>query len=117
MVADSSARGPQNDRFARISQRDVMEARMTELARGLYGILLTTYTERDEVDARDLETQADFVAATAQGIVWPVLASEFYLMSDQERAEHYAAVVAGSRRRVPFIAGVSATTTRAGRRR
>ncbi len=86
---------------------------MVDLARGLYGILLTTYTEGDEVDARDLESQADFVAATAQGIVWPVLASEFYLMSDAERAEHYAAVVAGSRRRVPFIAGVSATTTRA----
>lgn len=85
---------------------------MADLARGLYGILLTTYTDKDEVDSADLSSQADFVAATAQGIVWPVLASEFYLMSDEERMANYAAVTEGSRKRAPFIAGVSAATTR-----
>ncbi|MFH1086109.1 MAG: dihydrodipicolinate synthase family protein, partial [Chloroflexota bacterium] len=79
--------------------------------RGLYGILLTTYTEADEVDQQDLASQADFVAATAQGIVWPVLASEFYLVNDDERAASYAAVVAGCRGRAPFVAGVTANTT------
>src|SRR5262245_18674588 len=81
--------------------------------RGVYGILLTSYTDRDEVDRADLASQADFVAATAQGIVWPVLASEFYLMADDERPPGYAAVAEGARGRVPFVAGVSATTTRA----
>jgi dihydrodipicolinate synthase/N-acetylneuraminate lyase len=85
---------------------------MPNPGRGVYGILLTTYTEGDEVDRDDLTSQADFVAATAQGIVWPVLASEFYLMDDGERPAGYAAVAAGNRARVPFVAGVSATTTR-----
>ena len=55
----------------------------------------------DEVDRDDLVSQADFVAATAQGIVWPVLASEFYLMDDDERAAGYPAVASGTRARVP----------------
>lgn len=80
--------------------------------RGVFGILLTTYTDGDEVDQQDLAAQADFVAATAQGIVWPVLASEFYLMTDDERKAALPAVVAGNRGRVPVVAGVSATTTR-----
>ncbi len=84
--------------------------------RGIFGILLTTYTEHDEVELDDLAAQADFVAATAQGIVWPVLASEFYLMDDDERVAGFPAVVAGNRRRVPFVAGVSSTTTRSAAR-
>ena len=80
--------------------------------RGLYGILLTTYTAQDNPEYEDLASQADFVAATAQGIVWPVLASEFYLMDDEERAGGFPAVAAGCRKRVPFVAGVSNTTTR-----
>ena len=89
------------------------EENMPEPGRGVYGILLTSYTDRDEVDRPDLASQADFVASTAQGIVWPVLASEFYLMADDERPAGYAAVAEGARGRVPFVAGVSATTTRA----
>jgi 4-hydroxy-tetrahydrodipicolinate synthase len=80
--------------------------------RGLYGILLTTYTEQDTVHLDDLASQADFVASTAQGIVWPVLASEFYLMADDERMAGFPAVVAGNRGRVPFVAGVSNAVTR-----
>ncbi len=80
--------------------------------RGVFGILLTTYTDRDEVCLDDLTSQADFVASTAQGIVWPVLASEFYLMDNDERMAGYPAVAAGNRKRVPVVAGVSSTTTR-----
>jgi len=80
--------------------------------RGLYGILLTTYTEKDEVEGDDLTSQAEFVATTAQGIVWPVLASEYYLLDDDERADGYARVVAGNQKRVPYVAGVSHHTTR-----
>lgn len=80
--------------------------------RGLYGILLTTYTEQDEVELEDLTSQAEFVSTTAQGIVWPVLASEYYLLDDAERAAGYPAVVAGNKQRVPFVAGVSNPTTK-----
>jgi 4-hydroxy-tetrahydrodipicolinate synthase len=88
-----------------------MEEAMQLPFRGLYGILLTSYSGDDRVCLDDLSSQADFVASTAQGIVWPVLASEFFLMSDDERAAGYPAVAAGCRGRVPFVAGVSATTT------
>ena len=85
---------------------------MKDTWRGAFGILLTTYTEADEVQLDDLASQADFVASTAQGIVWPVLASEFYLLDDEERASGYPAVAAGNRDRVPFVAGVSNPTTK-----
>jgi dihydrodipicolinate synthase/N-acetylneuraminate lyase len=84
---------------------------MPALGRGAYGILLTTYTEQDTVDHDDLIAQADFVADTAQGIVWPVLASEFFLLSMQEIAGGFPAVARGAGGRVPFVAGVSALTT------
>jgi len=85
---------------------------VTQPWRGIFGILLTTYTDSDEVNLDDLVSQADFVASTAQGIVWPVLASEFYLLDNDERAAGFPAVVAGNRGRVPFVAGVSSPTTR-----
>jgi 4-hydroxy-tetrahydrodipicolinate synthase len=85
---------------------------MAQPWRGIFGILLTTYTDEDQVHLDDLAAQADFVAATAQGIVWPVLASEFYLLDNDERVAGFPAVAAGNRRRVPFVAGVSSPTTR-----
>ena len=39
---------------------------MKEPWRGAFGILLTTYTETDEVELDDLVSQANFVASTAQ---------------------------------------------------
>ncbi|MGH2345536.1 MAG: dihydrodipicolinate synthase family protein [Chloroflexota bacterium] len=84
---------------------------MPALGRGAYGILLTTYTEQDTVDHDDLHAQADFVAGAAQGIVWPVLASEFFLLSLQEIAAGFPVVTKGAAGRVPFVAGVSALTT------
>ena len=83
-----------------------------QLGRGVYGILLTSYGAGDRVHVDDLSSQADFVAATAHGIVWPVLASEFYLMGREEIEAGFAAVAAGNGGCVPFVAGVSQLTTR-----
>lgn len=83
-----------------------------QLGRGVYGILLTSYGPGDRVDLDDLSSQAAFVAATAHGIVWPVLASEFYLMSREEIEAGLPAVAAGNGGRLPFVAGVSQLTTR-----
>jgi dihydrodipicolinate synthase/N-acetylneuraminate lyase len=87
---------------------------MDQPYRGVYAILLTTYDDQDQVDQGDLVSQADFVASTAQGIVWPVLASEFFLLDDDEKKAGFTAVSAGNRGRVPFVAGVTSPTTRAG---
>ena len=88
---------------------------MPAITRGAYGIVLTTYDEHDEVDHRDLTTQADFVATTAQGVVWPVLASEFYLMTIAEIQAGYPAIAAGNRgRRSPCGRHQCADHTRCG---
>ncbi|MFZ0216970.1 MAG: dihydrodipicolinate synthase family protein [Candidatus Dormiibacterota bacterium] len=83
-----------------------------ELGAGAYGILLTTYDDADRILHRDLTAQAEFVASTAQGVVWPVMASEFYLLSADEIEAGFPAVVEGVAGRVPFVAGVSQLTTR-----
>jgi len=81
------------------------------LGRGVYAIPATTYDRDDQVVAADLTAQADFVATTAQGVVWPAIASEFYLLSRDEVAAGFGPVAEGVRGRVPFVAGVSQLTT------
>jgi dihydrodipicolinate synthase/N-acetylneuraminate lyase len=81
------------------------------LGRGVYGILATTFDAEDRVLAADLTAQADFAAAKAQGVVWPAMASEFYLLRRDEVAAGYAPVAEGVGDRVPFVAGVSQLTT------
>lgn len=82
-----------------------------DLGPGTYGILLTTFDEDDRVLDRDLAAQAEFVAATAQGVVWPVMASEFWVMSMDEIAAGFGNVARGVAGSVPFVAGVSQLTT------
>lgn len=84
---------------------------MAELARGVYGILATTYDEDDAPLHADLTSQADFVATSAQGVVWPVIASEFYKLRREEIAAGYAPVAEGVAGRVPFVAGISQLST------
>lgn len=85
---------------------------MAQPYRGVFGILLTTFAQDDTIETADLVAQANFVAATCQGIVWPVLASEFYLLDEDEKTDGFVAVAEGNRQRVPFIAGISSPTTR-----
>ncbi len=84
---------------------------MAELARGVYGVLATTFDERDAPHHPDLAAQARYVAASAQGVVWPVLASEFFKLRREEIAAGYGPVAAGVRGRAPFVAGVSQLAT------
>jgi len=54
--------------------------------RGIFAILQTPFTLRDELDEEDLEREVKFcVRAGAQGLVWPQLAGEFYLLTEAER--------------------------------
>lgn len=84
---------------------------MAKLARGVYGVLATTFDERDSPHHPDLVAQARYVATCAQGVVWPVLASESFTLRREEVAAGYAHVAAGVAGRVPFVAGVSQLTT------
>lgn len=82
-----------------------------ELVHGVYGILSTTFDADDRVLAADLTAQAEFVSSTAQGVVWPAMASEFYLLRQEEVAAGYTAVAQGVKGHAPFVAGVSQLTT------
>ena len=54
--------------------------------RGIFAILLTPFTLRDQLDEEDLEREVNFCKrAGAQGLVWPQLAGEFYVLSEEER--------------------------------
>jgi dihydrodipicolinate synthase/N-acetylneuraminate lyase len=81
------------------------------LGRGVYAVLATTFDGDDRVVAADLTAQADFVATNAQGVVWPAIASRFYLLGRDEIAAGFTAVAGGVRERVPFVAGVTQLTT------
>lgn len=81
------------------------------LVRGVYGIVVTTWDAEDRVVEADLAAEAAFIAGAAQGVVWPVMASEFHLLRRDEVAAGYAAVARGAGGRVPFVAGVSQLTT------
>ncbi len=78
--------------------------------RGIFVIMQTPFDASDQVDWQDLEREVDFcLRAGAHGIVWPQLASEFYLLTEEERL-HGAEVVlrkAGGRES-PVVIGVQA---------
>lgn len=77
--------------------------------RGVFAILQSPFNANDEVDWEDLEREVNFcVRAEAHGLVWPQLAGEFYLLSEEERrrgAEIILRVAAG---RAPVVIGVQA---------
>lgn len=54
--------------------------------RGIFAILQTPFNQNDELDWEDLEREAAFcMRCGAHGLVWPQLAAEFYLLTDEER--------------------------------
>ncbi len=54
--------------------------------RGIFAILMTPFTLHDEVDVEDLGREVSFcIRAGAQGVVWPQLFGEFYVLSEEER--------------------------------
>ena len=54
--------------------------------RGIFAIMQTPFDASDQIDWEDLEREVDFcIRAGAHGIVWPQLAGEFYLLTEEER--------------------------------
>lgn len=77
--------------------------------RGIFAIMQTPFDANDQIDWEDLEREVNYcVRAGAQGLVWPQLAGEFYLLSEEERlrgAEIVTRVAAG---RSVVVIGVQA---------
>src|SRR5574337_739876 len=54
--------------------------------RGIFAIMQTPFDQNDQVDWEDLEREVSFcMRGGAHGLVWPQLAGEFYLLTEEER--------------------------------
>lgn len=54
--------------------------------RGVFAILETPFDANDQIDWEDLEREVSFcLRAGAHGLVWPQLAAEFFLLTEEER--------------------------------
>lgn len=74
--------------------------------RGIFSIAATPFLEDGRLDEVGLARVVDFICESgAHGLVWPVLASEFYTLSDDER--HRGMVIVGrqARGRLPVMLG------------
>lgn len=79
--------------------------------RGVYAVLVTPFHDDLTLDHDALHRQVEFcLACGVQAVVAPVIASEFFTLSDAERVAVYRTVAAAARGRVPFLAGVSASS-------
>ena len=77
--------------------------------RGIFAILQTPFNLSDQVDEQDFERQVDFCRrAGAQGLVWPQLAGEFYLLSEEERRRGAEILIRAGRGSCTVVVGVQA---------
>ena len=77
---------------------------------GTLPVLATPFTRADAVDLASLRRIADYaVAAGADGVVYPGVASEVDTLDREERADAFGAVCEAVSGRVPVIVGASAT--------
>lgn len=79
--------------------------------RGVFAILETPFRMDDQMDDEDLAREVDFcVRGGAHGLVWPQLAAEFYLLSEEERGRGAEIVIRAAAGRRPVVIGVQAPT-------
>lgn len=79
--------------------------------RGIFTIPCTTFQANGELDIPSFQRQIDFcVACGAHGLVYPVNASEWTSLSDEERIRMDKVLVARNAGRAPVVIGVAAAT-------
>jgi len=75
--------------------------------RGVFTIPSTPFDKNGDIDWGDLKQVIDFcVACGAHGIVWPVNASGFPVLTDEERLQGMEVVVEQTAGRIPVVLGV-----------
>ena len=85
--------------------------------RGIFAIPVTPFRDDTELDLDSLRSQLDFcVDAGAAGIVHPVMASEFFTLTDEERMQMMPVVTKQVAGRTPVVIGVAATSMQGARR-
>ncbi len=84
---------------------------MTRPFRGVYAIAQTPFDGDNNLLWDDFERECDFIARSgAHGFVWPVMASEFTVVSYPERMEGMRRAVDVVAGRIPAVIGVADTT-------
>ncbi len=87
---------------------------MSDNWKGIFAIPQSAYHEDGRFDYDGLDTQLGFcVASGAHGIVWPVMASQFSLLSHDERKKTSEQVVKKIDGRIPVVIGVATVWTEA----
>ena len=80
--------------------------------RGVFTIPSTPFKQNGDVDWGDLKRVLDFcITCGAHGIVWPVNASSFPVLTDQERLHGMQMVVEHTAGRIPIILGVQGASS------
>ena len=78
--------------------------------RGVFPIMQTPYHDNFEIDEDTVRREVNFlVECGTHGITWPQLASEYYVLTDEERLRTADIIVKAARGRVPVIIGVQST--------
>ena len=82
---------------------------MENMMRGIYPVLVTPFTENNEIDVADLCKQVEFaIEAGAHGLVPTVNAGECSLLDDDERQLVVETVIKQTNKRVPVVVGIAA---------
>ena len=84
---------------------------------GIFTIPVTPFDDGGDLDLDSLRRELDFcLSAGAHGIVHPVMASEWFTLTDEERFRVLPLVADHIAGRVPFVAGVSGVSVQAASR-
>lgn len=87
---------------------------MSESFRGIFPGMLTPFDEMGDILWDDFERECDWmVRAGAHGFIWPIMASEFTVISYHERLQGMKIAVDTIAERIPVVIGV-ADTSKAG---
>lgn len=79
---------------------------------GILPVLQIPFDPSDNVDECDLRREVDFcIAGRVDGLVVPALASEFMVLTDDERRKVVEIVIDQAQGRVPVVAGVAGAST------
>jgi len=79
---------------------------------GIFAILPTPFNKDDQVDWDDLAREVNFcVRAGDHGVVWPQLAGEFYLLSEEERTRGAEVILRAAAGRTNVVIGVQAPSS------
>lgn len=79
--------------------------------KGIFSIPASPFNEQGELDPAYLRRQVEFsIASGANAIIGPVIASEVWFLSNDERKRFADAVTDQTSKRIPVIAGVSSNT-------